>query len=321
MSATLQEALTRFETARNRPALLYCCSSEQGVSLKGIDESDVPILYSCLHLQGRVAAIDVILDTSGGVIGAAYRIAKLLHNFADMVTIWVPFRARSAGTLLCLGASDLVFGPIAELGPLDPNISMAEQSQVGPRLISSADIRAFRSMAEEWFGLQQEEHRIQVFSLLSQKFFPTSLSAFYRADRYMRTVAQELLAYQLPNSTPQERAAIVDRFVDGFDSHSHSIDFQEAHGLGLNIRMADGQEVQFVWPIWQAWNQHVKTPHIDYMALTGEVYSGGIIASRAFWAEYLTQFAPNPVHSPAPAANTAPQIRSRGWVIAERPPS
>jgi hypothetical protein len=67
--------------------------------------------------------IDVIVHSSGGSAEYAYRIISLLHEEFKSVTVVVPFWAKSAATLLALGAQELLMGENAELGPLDAQIT------------------------------------------------------------------------------------------------------------------------------------------------------------------------------------------------------
>ena len=59
-----------------------------------------------------------ILVTYGGDANVAYRIARLLQESYQRVTVFVPSICASAGTLVTLGAHKLVLSDFAELGPL-----------------------------------------------------------------------------------------------------------------------------------------------------------------------------------------------------------
>lgn len=63
----------------------------------------------------------LVLLTVGGDPDAGYRIARaaLHHYSASHFSILIPKYCKSAGTLICIGASRLVMGNQAELGPLD----------------------------------------------------------------------------------------------------------------------------------------------------------------------------------------------------------
>lgn len=66
--------------------------------------------------------IDLILDTLGGSLDSAYRTFLYLSQFAANLRVFVPRRAKSAGTLIAIGAPELYLAPFSELGPLDTQI-------------------------------------------------------------------------------------------------------------------------------------------------------------------------------------------------------
>jgi len=66
--------------------------------------------------------INVILDSTGGPLDSAFRTVLYLSRYAGKVNMYVPRRAKSASTLIAVGASKLFMSPFGELGPLDTQI-------------------------------------------------------------------------------------------------------------------------------------------------------------------------------------------------------
>lgn len=66
--------------------------------------------------------LDVVIDSPGGDIDAAYLIVRQLQKRFTHLTGFVPFWAKSAATLVCLGMDELVLGEFGELGPLDAQV-------------------------------------------------------------------------------------------------------------------------------------------------------------------------------------------------------
>src|SRR5580692_13157451 len=66
--------------------------------------------------------IDLILDTYGGSLDSAFKTVLFVSRFAERLRVFVPRRAKSAGTLIAIGANELYMSPFAELGPLDTQI-------------------------------------------------------------------------------------------------------------------------------------------------------------------------------------------------------
>jgi hypothetical protein len=69
----------------------------------------------------------LILCTLGGEANSAYRIARFLQRSYSSFTVYVPSYCKSAGTLLALGATDLIMSDFAELGPLDVQLYKADE--------------------------------------------------------------------------------------------------------------------------------------------------------------------------------------------------
>lgn len=237
--------IEKLEAIRGRPAILY---------QSALTESSVPVLYECLRRAGRGDGLDLVLSTRGGAISSTRRIAMLLREFAGHVTILVPHHARSAGTLLCLSADEVVLGPLAELGPVDSTMeTQGVPPADGPGNISAQDIKAFGELARDWFGVDRAEDRLQVLALLATRIFPTSLSSFYRFDKLVREVAAELLAWQLPGEEQADlRGRVVEQLVSGYHAHDFALSRLDVRALGLRVADATPGEEEASWAVVQA---------------------------------------------------------------------
>jgi hypothetical protein len=252
----------------------------------------VPVLYSCLRRAGHVDDLDLVLSTSGGTIASTRQTAMLLREFTRRLTILVPYRARSAGTLLCLSADELVLGPLAELGPIDSTMdSQVATAPDAPGKISSEDVRAFRGLAEDWFGVTRVEDRLQVLALLATRIFPASLASLYRFDKLVREAAAELLAWQLPgDEREKERESIVARLVGGYHSHDAVICRRDVQELGLRAVDASPEEEEILWALSQR-VRPVSAPAVRSLGEPGEaqLVEGvtAIVAAGDFCARHV----------------------------------
>lgn len=66
--------------------------------------------------------INVILDSTGGPLDSAFRAVLFLSRYAGKINVYVPRRAKSASTLIAVGAGTIFMSPFGELGPLDTQI-------------------------------------------------------------------------------------------------------------------------------------------------------------------------------------------------------
>lgn len=105
--AQLDDLLRRLEAARGCPAIVYWTTQLARISLA----VELP-LFDQLRSCGKQKAIDLVLFTNGGDTEAPWRIVSLFREFADKFSVVVPHRALSAGTLIALGADEIVMTPI-----------------------------------------------------------------------------------------------------------------------------------------------------------------------------------------------------------------
>lgn len=72
--------------------------------------------------EARVDRVHVILHSTGGSLDSAYRTMLYLRAYAKEIRVYVADRAKSAATLIAIGADRVGMSPFAELGPLDTQI-------------------------------------------------------------------------------------------------------------------------------------------------------------------------------------------------------
>lgn len=108
-----------------------------------LDRSTAYRLYEAHKQSGRRKHCVLILTTSGGDADAAYLMARYLRRSYEKVTICVFGYCKSAGTLLALGAHEIVMGERGELGPLDVQVSTKDEmfpSRSGLEIFASLEV-------------------------------------------------------------------------------------------------------------------------------------------------------------------------------------
>jgi len=77
--------------------------------------------------------IALLMHSPGGQASCAYRLALRINQHCGSFVALVPRWAKSAATLLSLGASRIVLGSQGELGPLDAQVTDFEERMICPR--------------------------------------------------------------------------------------------------------------------------------------------------------------------------------------------
>ena len=73
-------------------------------------------------LRDKKNSVAVILDTQGGIVEVVERMVNALRYIYEDVTVIVPDRAMSAGTIFALSADRIMMDHLSSLGPIDPQI-------------------------------------------------------------------------------------------------------------------------------------------------------------------------------------------------------
>jgi hypothetical protein len=105
----------------------------------------------CVKSVGRGKPVAILLDSPGGQAKSAYQAAMLLRRHCSEFPVVVPAYAKSGATLFCLGASRILLGEDAELGPLDVQIFDADRDGFRSALDEVQALESLHSEALEAF--------------------------------------------------------------------------------------------------------------------------------------------------------------------------
>ena len=96
-----------------------------------IDEDDTMPFVDLLHKVPPNQALDLLLHTGGGSIDVAEKLIGILRRHAGeaKLRVIVPELAKSAGTVMVLGADSVVMSDMSELGPIDPQALLFDRWQ------------------------------------------------------------------------------------------------------------------------------------------------------------------------------------------------
>jgi hypothetical protein len=201
---------------------------------------DADMIEEVLVNSDTSNGITLILDAPGGDGLAAERIIQLCKNYSkkDFETI-VPARAKSAATMVCLGADTILMGATSELGPIDPQIplKMGENWQwVGAHHV----IRTYDNLMKKAVSLK-EGHIEPLLQQLSQ-FNATHIEILRAATKLSESIAiSSLKKGMLSKQSEKDIRKRITCFTDPdiTFSHGRALSIDHIKHCGLKIEEID----------------------------------------------------------------------------------
>lgn len=206
-------------------------------------------LHHFLSARRELAAdgpVALVIESAGGYAREAFNIARVLCRNADGFMAVIPRYAKSAATLMALGADSIVMGTDAEVGPLDAQLwdqereersSALDEIQALERLHTAGLEQLDQTMALLMAGAQK---RTEILLPIACKFVSDTMAPLlekidtvhYAKQSRVLKVAEDY-AVRLLEPTHGQRAArhIADRLVNGYSEHGFVIDRQEMGAL------------------------------------------------------------------------------------------
>jgi len=183
-----------------------------------IDSYDLDKMFSGLKETNADKNKDVVLIllSRGGDAEPAYQISKLCKSFARRKFIVViPRHAKSAATLIAIGADEIHMGPLGQLGPIDPQIGGL------PALGVSQALKTIASVSQTYPGSAEMLARYLQLALTVEQIGycdRISESAIQYAERLLATKPSLVL----------KAPTIAKELVHEYKAHGFVIDLAEA---------------------------------------------------------------------------------------------
>lgn len=193
--------------------------------------------------------IIILCVSPGGQAESAYRIAKLINNKCGKFSMLIPFSAKSAATLLALGAKEIIFGKEGDLGPLDVQIGDMNEERIYSGLDEVQAIDGLFEFANNqvinttlsWSRILRKkkqsvfpsviEYVTGMMKPLMDKIDTVHYMSLTRTVKIAEEYAYRLLSREYGN---QEAGLIAKRFVENYPYHGFIIDKTESEKIGLN---------------------------------------------------------------------------------------
>ena len=253
---TPESMMRELADLRRRPVLCICHDESED---EEIDQDCADKVHELLSKLGNLDSLSVLVDSPGGDIDCAYRIVRSIRENADDVEVMVPRWAKSAATLICIGADQILLGSTGEMGPMDVQLpDPAGRDHPRSALETFQGLTQLRNYAVEtlselieYFEYAEELEAPYCYERAEALFGAIVLPLYHQIDphelgelgRYQAVSEQYALRimkrWSYRDYEEDDVEEIARRLVWGYPTHGFVVDLHEARDLKLRADRLD----------------------------------------------------------------------------------
>jgi hypothetical protein len=297
--AARQSRFKAIEDYRKRPLIVFATSTRLNVNAMMASDAIREFVDQIDAIQDG-KEVDVLIHSSGGDPLSAWKLMSLLRERFDNVGVLVPFMAFSAATLFALGADDIFMHPHASLGPIDPQIQMA-QADGSIRRFAYEDVGAFLRFLGTEVKITEQAHISAVIEKLFTVVDPVNVGAAKRASELSSAIGERLLLTHMNKGEDKPKAKqIAENLNKSFFAHGDAVSRKRAKELSLKITESNPTLEKLMWEAYLGIESYMqlREPFIPLQLF---------LADQAGAASLQM---PGPLTLPA---NTPPQAAQQVW--------
>ncbi|MFH1233416.1 MAG: hypothetical protein V1649_02070 [Patescibacteria group bacterium] len=230
------DLIKKIEQKRGSKVITYITSDRPGPIGARVAMDIIPIISEQLRKIGKVAKIDLFLYTAGGDTMVPWRLVSMIREYCDTFSVIVPYKAHSAGTMIALGADEIVMSDLSEISPIDPStanvFNPTDPNNPQAKIqISVEDVISYFDLAKNKFGIKSDEDLTKIFNKFVEanpQIHPLALGNINRTHNLIRLIAKRLLKSHKEKIKEEEIEKIVEFFTEKLYSHTYFIGRKEA---------------------------------------------------------------------------------------------
>jgi hypothetical protein len=223
-------------------------------------------------LKGRHLVL--ILNCPGGDGLAAERLINVCRSYStNGYTVLVPKLAKSAATMICLGAKRIIMSQTSELGPIDPQIFDGSRWYAAHEIIDAYEELIRKAVSAKG--------RIDPFLQQLQRMDATQIRWIKSAQELSENIAIKTLSTGVMKGKTQAAIrAKIKPFLDPTftKSHGRPIYHDVATQCGLDVKVEDlkGPLWEKIWQLYIRLNMAVSTTASKIIESCGDHYEAPI---------------------------------------------
>ncbi len=254
-----KELYRRIEESRNHPLITYVTSIRPNLSGNMAGDAIAHIIDQIRLIPKEQDSIDFLIISNGGDPITSLRIISLLRERFKRISVFVPYVAYSAATILALGADEIIMHPYSNLGPVDPQLTVSKQADNGqPSQLqfSSEDIRNYIEFVKSDVGITDQDHLTTAFNALAKEVGPLPIGSAKRSQQLSLSLSEKMLETHMDDKS--KAIAISKALNSSYFHHGYAVGRTEAKNIGLNVVYPDETIENLMWDVWSDYSTEMK---------------------------------------------------------------
>lgn len=231
-----------------------------------IEDNDADVLEGLFQKSDFSKGLVLVLSSPGGSGLSAERIINLCQGYSGSgkYQVIVPGKAKSAATMICLGAEKLIMSKSSELGSIDPQRVYEEDGKVKWFSIYSL----IKSYEKLFLEAVNTEGSLQPYLQQLSYYDPREIEEMKTALSLSEDMAVKALKTGMLRKVPKNK---IRKKIENFlipekevKTHGRPIYAQDAKKCGLNIETVEprGELWPIVYELYVRLNKFVSTNNI-----------------------------------------------------------
>lgn len=205
-----------------------------------IEQGDADMLEDVLQHADLSSGLCLIVNSPGGDALAAERIVRICRTYSrEKFAVLVPRRAKSAATMIALGAGKIWMTDTSELGPIGTQRIFFDEEGNISQMSAHAIIKTYDDLMEKAAG---EEGHVEPYLIQLQRYDAAEVEELRANERLAKDIAirwlQEGMMKGVRRNAVGRRISL---FIDPGRTHVHGrgIFYDEATRAGLDIELIE----------------------------------------------------------------------------------
>ena len=244
-----QEIIKQIQERTERPLVCYV----SGIRC-GIDRDDILPFFDILHNVVPGESAELLLHTPGGSADVAEKLIRTLRGRVGeaQIHVIVPDFAKSAGTLMVLGADRVVMSDMSELGPIDPQMLFKDSTGQ----VRWQPVQNYLDAYDDYVETLTKEPDNLPARIMLDRLDPVIVKLWRSARDRARQSAENLLKTGMFRGNDGNWSRTASELLDTrrWLSHSQMISWQDAHdphiGLVVDHLHSESDRWQDYWRLY-----------------------------------------------------------------------